>query len=53
MNLRQRRQVKMSKKKNVRFDREVPDNVGATAKRLFGQLRNQRGRLTIVGICIH
>lgn len=42
----------MSKKKNVRFDREVPNNVGATAKRLFGQLRNQRGRLTIVGICI-
>lgn len=42
----------MSEKKNVEFDKEVPDNVGKTARRLFGQLANQRGRLTIVGICI-
>ena len=39
-------------KKNVSFDKEIPENVGVTAKRLFGQLKNQRGRLTIVGICI-
>lgn len=42
----------MSKKRNVKFDKEVPDNVGATAKRLFGQLENQRVRLTFVCICI-
>ncbi len=42
----------MSEKKNVKFDKEVPENVGKTAKRLFGQFKNQRGRLTIVGICI-
>lgn len=42
----------MSEKKNVDFDKEVPENVGKTAKRLFGQLKSQRGRLTVVGICI-
>lgn len=42
----------MSEKKNVEFDKEIPENVGATAKRLFGQLKNQRSRLIIVGICI-
>lgn len=31
----------MSEKKNVKFDKEVPENVGKTAKRLFGQLKNQ------------
>ena len=42
----------MSKKSNVKFDKEVPENVYRTAERLFGQLQKQRGRLTIVGICI-
>lgn len=44
----------MSKKKEraVGFDEEVPQNALKTAKRLFGQLRNQRGRLTIVAISI-
>lgn len=42
----------MSKKNNVKFDKEVPENVYRTAKRLFGQLQKQCGRLTIVGICI-
>lgn len=46
----------MSKEKNkrrkVKFDNEVPENTLKTALRLFGQLKNQRGRLIIVGICI-
>lgn len=40
------------KKKNVNFDEEVPKNTLETAKRLFGQLKNQRIRLSMVGICI-
>lgn len=40
------------KKKDVKFDKEVPENAAKTAKRLFGQLKYQRGRLIIVGICI-
>lgn len=40
------------KKRNVKFDEEVPENTVKTAKRLFGQLKNQRARLIIVGICI-
>ena len=42
----------MSEKSNVRFDKEVPENAWKTAARLFGQLKNQRGRLSVVGICI-
>lgn len=42
----------MSDKRKVHFDKEVPENAGKTAKRLFGQLKNQRGRLTVIGICI-
>lgn len=42
----------MSEKKNIKFDKEVPENVWKTAKRLLGQLKSQRGRLSIVGICI-
>lgn len=42
----------MSEEKKVAFDSEVPEQVGVTAKRLFGQLRNQRGRLCLVGVCI-
>lgn len=42
----------MSKKRNVKFDKEAPEHVGKTARRLFGQLHNQRLRLTFVGICI-
>lgn len=38
--------------KNSDFDSEVPKNAAKTAKRLFGQLKNQRVRLSIVGICI-
>lgn len=42
----------MSKKKNVKFDKEVPESVTQTALRLFGQLKNQRIRLVFVAICI-
>lgn len=42
----------MSKKKNVKFDKEVPESVTKTALRLFGQLKNQRIRLVFVAICI-
>lgn len=43
----------MSKKKDkVRFDEEVPKSALKTALRLFGQLKNQRIRLSMVGICI-
>lgn len=42
----------MSDKRTVKFDKEVPENAGRTAKRLFGQLKNQRGRLSIVAVCI-
>lgn len=38
--------------KNLDFDSEVPKSAAKTAKRLFGQLKNQRVRLSIVGICI-
>lgn len=40
------------KKKKVNFDEEVPKSAFETAKRLFGQLKNQRVRLSLVGICI-
>lgn len=40
------------KKKKVHFDEEVPKSAFKTAKRLFGQLKNQRVRLSLVGICI-
>lgn len=42
----------MSDKRSIQFDKEVPDNAGKTAIRLFGYLKNQRGRLTIVAVCI-
>lgn len=42
----------MSTENQVHFDREAPENAGKTAKRLFGQLKNQAGRLTVIGICI-
>lgn len=42
----------MSKKKNEKFDSDTPQSVGRTARRLFGQLKEQRVRLVIVGICI-
>lgn len=41
-----------NKKRKVEFDNEVPENTLKTAVRLFGQLKNQRGRLIMVGICI-
>lgn len=40
------------KKKNINYDEEVPKSAMKTAIRLFGQLKNQRIRLSIVGICI-
>lgn len=40
------------KKENVNFDNEVPENTFKTAVRLFGQLKNQTGRLLFVGVCI-
>lgn len=39
-------------KKNINYDEEVPKSAMKTAIRLFGQLKNQRIRLSIVGICI-
>lgn len=42
----------MSDEKKINFDEEVPKSAGKTAIRLFGQLKNQRLRLTMVGICI-
>lgn len=42
----------MSEEKNLEFDNEMPENVGKTARRLFGQLKNQRIRLTLVAVCI-
>ena len=41
----------MSDKRNVKFDKEVPENAGKTAIRLFGQLKNQRVRLIVVAYC--
>lgn len=40
------------KNKKENFEEEMPKSAMKTAKRLFGQLGNQRGRLSIVGICI-
>lgn len=40
------------KKKGVNFDKEVPESAAKTAIRLFGQLKNQRVRLTVIGFCI-
>ncbi len=40
------------KKKKVNFDNEVPENTFKTAVRLFGQLKNQKWRLILVGVCI-
>lgn len=42
----------MSKKKQVKFDEYVPQNSFKTAVRLFSQLKNQRLRLVLVGLCI-
>lgn len=42
----------MSDKKDVEFDKEYLENTLKTALRLFKQLKNQRARLIIVGICI-
>lgn len=36
----------------VSFDEEVPHQAGKTARRLFGQLKNQRARLGAVGACL-
>lgn len=41
-----------NKKKKTNFDEEMPKSAFATAKRLFGQLKNQRIRLSLVGVCI-
>lgn len=40
------------KKKKVNFDSGVPRNTFKTSLRLFGQLKNQKRRLILVGICI-
>lgn len=40
------------KKKEATLEKEVPKNTLKTAKRLFGQLKNQRTQLIFVGICI-
>lgn len=37
---------------NVNFDEEVPRSAVKTSVRLFGQLKNQRVRLSLVGACI-
>lgn len=42
----------MSNKKTVKFDKEVPENAGKTAIRLFSQLKNQRGRLIVIAVCV-
>lgn len=42
----------MSDEKNVKFDQEIPESAIKTASRLFGQLKNQRLRLSFVGISI-
>ena len=42
----------MSDKKTVEFDKEVPENAGKTAIRLFSQLKNQRGRLIVIAVCV-
>lgn len=42
----------MSENNEVRFDEEIPKSAMKTAKRLFAQLKNQRARLIVVGICI-
>lgn len=43
----------MSNENNKKgFEEEMPKSVLKTAKRLFSQLKNQRIRLSIVGVCI-
>ena len=43
----------MAKKmQNPSLHKDAPQNARKTAARLFGQLKNQRVRLLIVGICI-
>lgn len=42
----------MNDKKTVKFDKEVPENAGKTAIRLFSQLKNQRGRLIVIAVCV-
>lgn len=42
----------MSDKKTVKFDKEVPENAVKTAIRLFSQLKNQRGRLIVIAVCV-
>lgn len=39
-------------KECVTFDEEVPKSALKTTMRLFGQLKNQRFRLVVVGICV-
>lgn len=39
-------------KKKIKFDEEVPKSAAKTSIRLFSQLKNQRVRLSLVGICI-
>lgn len=42
----------MSKQQVAALNKEAPENAGKTARRLLGQLKNQRIRLIIVAICI-
>ena len=42
----------MSEQNFEAMNKEAPQNALRTARRLFGQLKDQRMRLTIVGICI-
>lgn len=43
---------KKNKKRNVSFDKEVPESALKTAKRLFANFKNQRLRLAVIGVCI-
>lgn len=42
----------MSEEKAMEFNKETPESIAKTACRLFGQLKNQRLRLTFVAVCI-
>lgn len=42
----------MREEEKKALDEETPQNALKTAKRLFGQLKNQRARLCLVGVCI-
>lgn len=43
---------KKNKKQTIHFEKEIPESTVKTAKRLFGQLKNQRLRLVFIGFCI-